>query len=99
MIRRSKGVSKGHGSPDNRDSPHRMSRRSMMMAAAAIPASGQLPANAAAGDDALAGLIKLAGEKNAAFMRGDMGRWSQLVRIAPDFTLMQPFGGPASFGF
>ncbi|WP_247303434.1 MULTISPECIES: DUF4440 domain-containing protein [unclassified Bradyrhizobium] len=99
MIRRSKGVSKGHGSPDNQDSPHRMSRRSMMMAAAAIPASGQLPANAAAGDDATAGLIKLAGEKNAAFMRGDMGRWSQLVRIAPDFTLMQPFGGPASFGF
>ena len=99
MIRRSKGVSKGHGSPDNQDAPHRMSRRSMMMAAAAIPASGQLPANAAAGDDATAGLIKLAGEKNAAFMRGDMGRWSQLVRIAPDFTLMQPFGGPASFGF
>ena len=24
---------------------------------------------------------------------------SKLVRIAPDFTLMQPFGGPASHGF
>jgi ketosteroid isomerase-like protein len=32
-------------------------------------------------------------------MRGDMERWSNLVRIAPDFTLMQPFGGPASRGF
>lgn len=99
MIRRSQEVSKGHGSPDKQDSPHRMSRRSMMMAAAAIPASAQLSADAAAEDDATAGLIKLAGEKNAAFMRGDMDRWSQLVRIAPDFTLMQPFGGPASFGF
>jgi hypothetical protein len=71
----------------------------MMIAAAAIPASGQLPCNATAGDDALASIIQRAGEKNAAFMRGDMDRWSQLVRIAPDFTLMQPFGGPASFGF
>ena len=30
----------------------------------------------------------------AAFMRGDTHRWSELVRIAADFTLMQPFGGP-----
>src|SRR5204863_2891198 len=40
-----------------------------------------------------------AAEKNAAFMRGDMQRWSELVRIAADFTLMQPFGGPPSRGF
>jgi ketosteroid isomerase-like protein len=32
-------------------------------------------------------------------MRGEVYRWSQLVRIAPNFTLMQPFGGPASHGF
>jgi len=37
--------------------------------------------------------------KNAAFMRGDLERWASLVRIASDFTLMQPFGGPASHGF
>jgi len=32
-------------------------------------------------------------------MRGDMNRWLGLAHIAPDFTLMQPFGGPASHGF
>jgi ketosteroid isomerase-like protein len=77
----------------------KMSRRAMMAAAAAMPLSVQLSADAAAGDDATAGLIERAREKNAAFMRGDMDRWLQLVRIAPDFTLMQPFGGPASRGF
>ena len=50
-------------------------------------------------DDTIAGLVAHAAEKNAAFMRGDMERWSRLARIAPDFTLMQPFGGPASHGF
>ncbi|MBR0741566.1 DUF4440 domain-containing protein [Bradyrhizobium liaoningense] len=77
----------------------KMSRRSMMAAAAAMPLSLQPSAEAAAGHDAIAGLIERASEKNAAFMRGDMDRWLQLVRIAPDFTLMQPFGGPASRGF
>ena len=32
-------------------------------------------------------------------MRGEMDRWAKMTRIAPDFTLMQPFGGPASHGF
>jgi hypothetical protein len=32
-------------------------------------------------------------------MRGDMGGWTKLVRIAPGFTLMQPFGGLASRGY
>jgi ketosteroid isomerase-like protein len=50
-------------------------------------------------ENAAAYLIERASGKNAAFMRGDMERWSELVRIAPDFTLMQPFGGPASHGF
>lgn len=44
-------------------------------------------------------LVALAREKNAAFMSGDMRRWHSLARIAADFTLMQPFGGPASHGF
>jgi len=44
-------------------------------------------------------LAERAAEKNAAFMRGDMARWTTLVRFAPEFTLMQPFGGPASHGF
>jgi ketosteroid isomerase-like protein len=89
----------------NKDGAHNqasrmaMSRRAAITAAATVPLSTQLPAKLAAAEDAIAELIKRAAEKNAAFMRGDMDRWSSLVRIAPDFTLMQPFGGPTSHGF
>ncbi|MCK1621552.1 nuclear transport factor 2 family protein [Bradyrhizobium sp. 159] len=93
MTKRPPGLNKSPGSPEA------MSRRSMMAATAALPLSAQLSADAAAGNDVIASLIERAREKNAAFMRGDMDRWFQLVRIAPDFTLMQPFGGPASRGF
>ncbi len=93
MTRRPSGV---HNWPDL---PQKMSRRSMMASAAAIPLSFQLSSDAVAGKDAIAGLVERARAKNAAFMRGDMDRLAQLVRIAPDFTLMQPFGGPASRGF
>lgn len=44
-------------------------------------------------------LVARAEEKNAAFMNGRMERWFELARISADFTLMQPFGGPASQGF
>jgi len=81
------------------NSPMAVSRRATIVAAATIPLSVQLPVNTASADDAIAKLVKLAAEKNAAFMRGDMDRWSSLARIAPDFTLMQPFGGAASHGF
>jgi ketosteroid isomerase-like protein len=70
-------------------------RRAALAAVLAMP----LAAEPAAGNHATAALIARAAEKNAAFMRGDMQRWAELVRIAPDFTLMQPFGGPASRGF
>ena len=93
MTKRPPGVNKWPGTQD------KMSRRSMMAGTAAISLSVQLSADAAAGNDEIASLIERAREKNAAFMRGDMARWFQLVRIAPDFTLMQPFGGPASRGF
>lgn len=76
-----------------------MSRRAAVTGAAAVPLSAQLAAYSAVADDAVTRLIKVAAEKNAAFMRGDMDRWAELTRIAPDFTLMQPFGGPASHGF
>jgi ketosteroid isomerase-like protein len=72
-----------------------MTRRAALSGVAAVPLGVQT-ANA---NDAAATLIARAAEKNAAFMRGDMQRWSELVRIAADFTLMQPFGGPASHGF
>jgi ketosteroid isomerase-like protein len=76
----------------------KMSRRALMTAGAAMPLSAACATKAAAAE-AIADLVKRAEEKNAAFMRGDMDRWSSLVRFAPDFTLMQPFGGPASHGF
>ena len=69
--------------------------RRAALAALTLP----LAAESAVHTDAIAEVVTLAAEKNAAFMRGDMERWSKLVRIAPDFTLMQPFGGPASHGF
>jgi ketosteroid isomerase-like protein len=76
----------------------KVSRRVAIAAASLAPMLMHRPA-AAAADDAIADVIGRARDKNAAFMRGDMDRWSKLVRIAPDFTLMQPFGGPASYGF
>ena len=49
--------------------------------------------------DTVRTLIERARRKNDAFMRGEMERWWSLVGISDDFTLMQPLGGPASFGF
>jgi ketosteroid isomerase-like protein len=77
----------------------KISRHAITTVWAALPLSVLLSANVAAADDTVAGLVKRAEEKNVAFIRGDMERWSKLARIAPDFTLMQPFGGPASHGF
>lgn len=72
-----------------------LTRRAALAAAAALPLSVP-PASAS---EAVATLVARAADKNAAFMRGDMERWLQLVRLAPDFTLFEPFGGPASHGF
>ena len=68
-------------------------------AALAAAAAASLSIGPVAAAEPVAQLVARAAEKNAAFMRGDMQRWSELVRIAADFTLMQPFGGPASRGF
>jgi ketosteroid isomerase-like protein len=83
----------------NNDAPKTLSRRAAITAVATVPLSGQLSVGLAAVGDEVAQLVRRAAEKNAAFMRGDMDRWLGLAHIAPDFTLMQPFGGPASHGF
>lgn len=44
-------------------------------------------------------LIDRARRKNDAFVSGDIERWHALVGLSSDFSLLQPFGGPASFGF
>src|SRR5262245_46864612 len=89
----------GNGKTRHNGSPATMTRRAVVTTAAAVPLSVPPCVGLAAAEDAVADLIKRAEEKNAAFMRGDMDRWARITRIAPDFTLMQPFGGPASHGF
>ncbi len=76
-----------------------VSRRTALAVMASAPLAAQLSTAVAAAPSAIAERIQVAAEKNAAFMRGDMDRWVALADIAPDFTLMQPFGGPASHGF
>lgn len=41
-------------------------------------------------------LIQLSEAANAALMRGDLAAYRALVTYSDDFTLMSPFGGPAS---
>ncbi len=74
------------------------SRRAAIATMAAISASFPMPVGAADADT-ISGLIRHAAEKNEALIRGDAARWWQIIRLAPDFTLMQPLGGPASHGF
>jgi len=50
-------------------------------------------------DPALEGLIRRTEAQAKAFNAGQMQTWFRLVRLADDFTLMQPFGGPVSHGF
>src|SRR5262245_12407699 len=76
-------------------------RRLVLKAALAMPlsASAAQEATTARSEQELAELVKRTEAQASAFMRGDMDKWSSLVRIAEDFTLMQPFGGEASRGF
>jgi len=74
-------------------------RRAFMAGLSVLPVSVARSAENLMEENVVAALIRKAEMKNAAFIRGDMAAWSMLVRIAPDFTLMQPFGGPTSFGF
>jgi ketosteroid isomerase-like protein len=76
-------------------------RRFVLKAALAMPLSAGAAQEATTARSAqeLADLIMRTEAQASAFMRGDMDTWSSLVRIAEDFTLMQPFGGEASRGF
>ncbi|MFI0844953.1 YybH family protein [Mesorhizobium sp. IMUNJ 23232] len=78
-----------------------ISRRTAMTLALAAPLSvhSAQASSEADGDAALADIIQRTKEQADAFMSGDMKRWMGLIRLADDFTLMQPFGGPASHGF
>jgi ketosteroid isomerase-like protein len=71
-----------------------------LKAALAMPLSAsaaQEPQSAK--EQELVDLVRTTEARAAAFMSGDMDRWSGMTRIADDFTLMQPFGGEVSRGF
>jgi ketosteroid isomerase-like protein len=75
--------------------------RLALKAALAMPLSAgaaQEPTSAGS-EQELVDLVRKTEAQASAFMRGDMDKWSGLVRIAGDFTPMQPFGGEASRGF
>ena len=82
-----------------------LSRRGAVLAGLALPLASWAPVEAAPAGPELLGaevtrLVERADRANAAFMRGDMDTWHCVAGpIAEDFTLMQPFGGPASHGF
>lgn len=74
------------------------SRRAVLAAAGAGLAGLELadaaPALASGTDQAVADLIRLSEESNAALMRGDIGAYQSMISLTDDFTLMAPFGGP-----
>lgn len=49
-------------------------------------------------DTAVADLIRLSEDSNAALMRGDIDRYLSLISISQDFSLMSPFGGEPTHG-
>jgi opacity protein-like surface antigen len=74
------------------------SRRSVLAAGAASAAALASPATAASLDETVASLVRRSAEANAALMRGDTDAYRALIPLAPDFTLMAPFGGEPSQG-
>jgi hypothetical protein len=103
MFRRPGPRTANESGPPPAASPAAISRRRAMVAAVAIPLSSRssqslADPNIIAGET-LVNLIQRTEAQASAFMRGDMEQWSGSVRIADDFTLMQPFGGEASHGF
>lgn len=51
------------------------------------------PAGQAAEDPEVAAVIARAAQANEHLMRGDIDAYRRLIRTAPDFVLMAPFGG------
>ena len=46
----------------------------------------------------LAALVETSATANDALMRGDIAVYNAMIRLAPDFVLMSPFGGTPSHG-
>lgn len=76
-----------------------ISRRFAMLAALLAPLWAKPASAAPSHEDTVGQLVKRSEEQARLFNTGEMQRWHDLVRLGDDFTLMQPFGGPASHGF
>lgn len=50
-------------------------------------------------DDVVRRLVNRSGQQARLFNAGEMDRWIDVAGMGDAFTLMQPFGGPASRGF
>ncbi|MDG4883829.1 nuclear transport factor 2 family protein [Mesorhizobium sp. WSM4884] len=104
MFKSTKKAGKVAAPLDRKSRSKAVSRRLAMAMPLTLPLAIQAPisdaAPQAAMDDAtLAELLVRAEAASSAFVRGDMKAYLELIKIAPDFTLMQPFGGPFTRGF
>lgn len=71
------------------------SRRSILAASAGLVSfdiSEAASSSTSDAEDAIAELIQLSEDSNAALMRGDIERYLSLITLTSDFTLMSPFG-------
>lgn len=50
-------------------------------------------------DEVVKGLVNRSEQQARLFNTGEMKRWLEVADPGDDFTLMQPFGGPARMGF
>lgn len=69
------------------------SRRSLIAASLTAPAFAQ-----ATPREPIDELVQLSADANAALLRGDGGRYFDMLTCPDDFTLMSPFGGTPSHG-
>jgi ketosteroid isomerase-like protein len=72
-----------------------------VVASAGVPTKpgGTLPARAGvASDPDVEALFTRAARAHAALMVGDVARYRELIQPSEDFTLMPPYGGPATQG-
>lgn len=76
-----------------------VSRRFALAMALLAPTCPKAALTAEPLDAVVAGLIQRSEEQANLFDSGQMERWHEFVRLGENFTLMQPFGGPASRGF
>lgn len=80
--------------------PSERTRRSALAAGLAAPLAAAPAAATTIVTEEVARLTARHERANSAFIAGDMTAWYAAAGpIGADFTLMQPFGGPASHGF